>query len=344
MPGEQLMPALLKAVRQFVDADSAGFFWVDSQGDMTTFYAERMLPTPARQLFFDRYFESRESSFRSVFRKRVQGIEPVIAVTPSAASERSPFYNEVFRPLDAHHVLYGIVKEQGHAIGQLSLYRPKSAKPFSLAQRAELSSIIRYVAHGVSHRPQQAGDNVKFHDTDDEAVFLVARDGGIEQLSAAAQKLLALATQGQLGRDSTLAGIEDAARPILQGLATRLRKALTGETVGPPSLIVQNAWGRFVLRAYAIGDASPEDDSGIAISIKRQEPMLLKFVGALNELELSPQQREIAAGLAKGSTNRAIAQTMGISSTTVAYHIKQLFQRLDMHDRRELVANVMSNE
>jgi len=56
MPSEQLMPALLKAIRRFVDADSAGFFWVDSQGDMTTFYAERMLPASARQLFFDSLF------------------------------------------------------------------------------------------------------------------------------------------------------------------------------------------------------------------------------------------------------------------------------------------------
>ena len=338
------MPALLKAVRRFVDADSAGFFWVDSQGDMTTFYAERMLPTSARQLFFDRYFESRESSFRRVFRKRVQGIEPVIAVTPSPASERLPFYNEVFRPLDAHHVLYGVIKEQGHAIGQLSLYRPKSARPFSLAQRAELSSVIRYVAHGVSHRARQAGDDAKFQDTDDDAVFLVARDGSIRQLSGAAQKLLALATQGELGRDSTLTGIENAARPILQRLATQLRKVLIGETVGPPSVLLQNPWGRFILRAYAIGDVSPEADSSIVINIKRQEPMLLKFVEALNNLDLSPQQREIAVGLAKGASNRAIAQTMGISSNTVAYHVKQLFERLDTHDRAQLIANVMSRE
>ena len=342
MPSEQLMPPLLKAVRQFVEADSAGFFWVDSHGDMTSLYAERLLPTPAMQLYFERYYESGESSFRRVFRQRVQGIEPVIAVSPSVASERSPFYNEVFRPLDAHHVLYGIVKEQGHAIGQLSLYRPKSAQPFSLTQRAELSSIIRYVAHGVSHRVQRTGDAVEFHDTEDDAVFLVGGDGSIRQLAATAQKLLALATQGKIGPDSTLNGIDAAARPVLRRLAKRLRKVLAGETVGPPSLILQNSWGRFVLRAYTIGDASSGEDSSIVINIKRQEPMLLKFVEALNGFDLPPQQREIAVGLARGSSNREIAQTMGIGANTVAYHVKQLFQRLDTHDRQQLINKVMS--
>src|SRR5207302_3038401 len=140
--------------------------------------------TPAMQLYFERYYDSGESSFRRAFRERVQGVDSVIAVSPSAASERSPFYNEVFRPLDAHHVLYGIVKEQGHAIGQLSLYRPKSAQPFSLTQRAELSSIIRYVAHGVYHRVQRRANAVEFHDTEDDAVFLDGGDGSIRQLAA----------------------------------------------------------------------------------------------------------------------------------------------------------------
>ena len=56
------------------------------------------------------------------------------------------------RHLDAHHVLYGIVREQGEALGQLSLYRPKSTRTFGPAQRTELTSIMHYVAHGVSQR------------------------------------------------------------------------------------------------------------------------------------------------------------------------------------------------
>ena len=69
--------------------------------------------------------------------------------------------------------------------------------------------------------------------------------------------------------------------------------------------------------------------------------MLLKFVEALNHLNLSPQQREIAVGLAKGSSNRELAQAMGISVNTVAYHVKQLFQRLDAHGRQQLIDKVL---
>jgi DNA-binding NarL/FixJ family response regulator len=69
----------------------------------------------------------------------------------------------------------------------------------------------------------------------------------------------------------------------------------------------------------------------------------LKFVDALNGLELSAQQREVAVSLAKGSTNRELADAMGVSINTVAHHVKQLFQRLDTHDSQQMVAKVLAN-
>jgi DNA-binding NarL/FixJ family response regulator len=341
LPSEQSMPRLLKAVRQFVGADSAGFFWVDSHGNMASLYAERLLPAPAMRLYFERYYDARESSFRRAFAARAQRPEPVTAVSPSAAWERSPYYNEVFRPLDAHHVLYGIVRGQGRAIGQLSLYRPKSAPAFSAAQRSELSSILPYIGYGASQPERHALEAKEFLDTEEDAVFLIRTDGGIVQSSTASQRLLALTTMGKIGPDQMLSNLEHAARPLLLRLAERLRTVMSGGDVGPPSLVVHNAWGRFVLRAYSISDVPLERHSHIAVRINRQEPMLLKFVDAMSALALSPQQRQVAEGLAKGSSNLELADVLGISVNTVAYHIKQLFQKLDAHDKTEMMARVL---
>ena len=79
----------------------------------------------------------------------------------------------------------------------------------------------------------------------------------------------------------------------------------------------------------------------IAVKIQRQEPMLLRFVDALGGLTLSPQQREVAVGLARGASNRELADGLGVSVNTVSYHVKQLFQRLDTHDRQQMVASVL---
>lgn len=341
LPGEQLMPPLLKAVRELVGADSAAFFWVDAQGEMTKLYSEKTLPEPVMKVYFERYYDSGESAFRRAFIERASRPEPVMAVTPSEEAERSPYYNDIMRQLGAHHVLYGIVREQGQAIGQLSLYRSKRARPYSVAQQQELASIIHYIARGVSRRAAAVAGDVAFLDAADDAVFLMRADGGVSQLSLAAQKLLSLATQGHIGPDAVSAGIAEAARPVLRALADQLRGAVAGGDAGAPVHIVDNTWGRFVLRAYAVSDAPLEGDAPIAVRIQRQEPMLLRFVGALGGLGLSPQQREIAAGLARGASNQELAEALGVSVNTIAYHIKQLFQRLDTHDRQEMIGKVL---
>lgn len=240
--GEQLMPALLRAVRQLVGAESAAFFWVDSRGDMTALYAERMLPPPVMRLYFERYYEAGESSFRRAFSERAREAEPVIAV-PSAATLQSAYYNEVMRHLDAYHVLYGIVREQGQALGQLSLYRAKSASAFTNAQRSELAAIMRYVAHGVSQRGPCVADASEMLESAEDAVFLVDGNGGLRQLSSAAQRLLALATQGRIGPEQMRMGVDDGARPVLRRLADQLRVAFSAADAGPPRVVIDNAWG-----------------------------------------------------------------------------------------------------
>ena len=127
----------------------------------------------------------------------------------------------------------------------------------------------------------------------------------------------------------------------MQLLAERLRLALMDGEVGPPCLILNTAWGRFVLRVYSISDTPQAVEGSLAVRIQQQEPTLLRFVEALGGLGLSPKQREVALGLAKGSSNREIATAMGVSTSTVAYHVKQLFQRLDTHDREQMIAKIL---
>jgi DNA-binding CsgD family transcriptional regulator len=78
------------------------------------------------------------------------------------------------------------------------------------------------------------------------------------------------------------------------------------------------------------------------VRIQRQEPMILRFVRSMARLPLSPQQREIALLLARGASNQDIADSLGVSGNTVAYHIKQLFQKLDVHDRAGAVTHIAS--
>lgn len=47
---------------------------------------------------------------------------------------------------------------------------------------------------------------------------------------------------------------------------------------------------------------------------------------------LSPRQRQVLRGIARGNPNKQIARDLGLSLKTVEYHRAELIQRLDLHD------------
>lgn len=60
--------------------------------------------------------------------------------------------------------------------------------------------------------------------------------------------------------------------------------------------------------------------------------------------ELSPRQREILALVAAGRTSKEIASTLGISESTVNWHLSNVFDRLGASSRAEAVALAMREE
>jgi DNA-binding NarL/FixJ family response regulator len=53
---------------------------------------------------------------------------------------------------------------------------------------------------------------------------------------------------------------------------------------------------------------------------------------------LTPQEVRLLQYMADGLANKAIAQAMGLSENTVKYHIKNIMQKLGVHNRTEAAA------
>ena len=54
--------------------------------------------------------------------------------------------------------------------------------------------------------------------------------------------------------------------------------------------------------------------------------------------QLTRRELEVLSALAAGQTNKEIAMTLGLSPNTVKFHIKNLFQKLGVHNRSQAVA------
>jgi two-component system response regulator NreC len=150
----------------------------------------------------------------------------------------------------------------------------------------------------------------------------------------------------------------DIAMPLLNGLeATRqIKMQCPGVKVLILSMHDNEEYIRQVLEAGAMGyilkDAAARELIGAIQSVHRGEAVLspavtrlviedyLRWGGARPQEEtdsLSPREREVLQLIAEGYTNKQIAEILSISIKTVQAHRNNLMQKLDLHDRGELI-------
>ncbi|HEV8559450.1 MAG TPA: LuxR C-terminal-related transcriptional regulator [Actinophytocola sp.] len=65
---------------------------------------------------------------------------------------------------------------------------------------------------------------------------------------------------------------------------------------------------------------------------------------AAGQTALSPREQEIVRMVAKGHTNRAIADVLGISTWTVSTYLRRIFAKLQVNSRAAMVAGVLDAE
>jgi Bacterial regulatory proteins, luxR family len=342
--GPSMMPALLRAVREYIGADSAGFFWVDAKGEMTNLYAERMLEPGLMRLYFERHYDGVEHPFRQAFLQRASSGETVSSSSATPELLKTAYYNEILRHLDAHHVMYTVIRDQAHALGQLSLYRPKDSTAFTAGERAAIRDISHYVAHAVARPPAEPGPNSQYVETSDEGMVIVDGRGIILQGAADALNLLTMASRGRFSPASPSLAVGDVAPELVQRLVDRLRKIQAGEASDAPREQIDGVWGRFLVGAYSLSGGSAREPvplSMIGIHVRRKEHLVIRLAEAMVSLDFPPQLQEVALLLAQGKTNQEISSVLNVSSNTASYHVRQLFLRLDAHDRAEAVSRIL---
>jgi len=152
--------------------------------------------------------------------------------------------------------------------------------------------------------------------------------------------------------------IMDVAMPLLNGLeATRQIKMQCPDVkVLILSMHDNEEFIRQVLEAGAMGyilkDAAARELINAIQSVYRGEAVLspavtrlviedyLRWGGTRSQDEidgLSPREREVLQLIAEGYTNKQIAEILSISVKTVQAHRNNLMQKLDLHDRGELI-------
>jgi DNA-binding CsgD family transcriptional regulator len=340
LPGGLFISSLLPILRGLTESDSAAFFWLDGSGGIANFYADRFplldsvdLALAEAPVFMSESAGWSDSPLRPF-------ADSVLASTVDGELASNGLYNEILKRNGAHYLLHGIARREGTVLGRLSLFRSAAGRPFSLREIAALSSVIRYVAHGLAADDTLQREDAEGDDVLEQELLIADRGGRVLHATENGRRLLLLSSGCALGpRTLTLAN--SVAHQLLRAVCAG--GSANGSPAAAPTIMSRDTvWGRFVLHGYWLHDEMQSDDALVGVHILRNQPACLRFVNAMSALPLSPQQREIALMIARGRSNRDIAARLSVSINTVAYHIKQLFYKLRVHDRAGLLARINS--
>ncbi len=329
LPPPVLLPSLLAGLRKLVPAAHAAFFYCDASGQMTNMYAERMLPPEAMARYYERHYRADAHAFSRAYMTRVAASDPISFRSVSAAEKQTDYYKEVFSLLEVEHVLYAIVRAPGakrEALGQLSLYRDATSVAFGAADAQALRDVLHYLSQALGET-RFAPVAPSSEQTAEEAMAVLNDAGDLLFSDADWSRLVRMARGERIAPGS--------ARDEPRALTEFLRGVLHTTRAAPNVLhTVESPWGRFAFRQHRLDQ--PSGGSARALIVSRLASDPVRLTEGASRLELSPQQREVALMIALGLTNAEIAAKLDVSVNTAGYHVKQLFQKLDVHDRSDV--------
>ncbi|MFT3663860.1 helix-turn-helix transcriptional regulator [Piscinibacter sp.] len=337
--GPPLVEPVMQALHRLVGFDAGGYVHPGSDGVLQTYLEDPAIQAREAAYFDPRILRSENAVLRCSLHHLGHtvhlGAGPLMLAqllkVPYAELLRSEFYDVMLRPSGVTDWATLVLRADGRRVGTLVLYRHAGSAPFTREELDVLAPLQATLAHVL-----QPGDADAHDDGDDSerlgSGLLVATAGGRPQwISPEAEALLRQAF-GWRWR-----GAAGALPAPLQALLRRLHApALPGEPLPVPQMRLCNAQGWFSLRATRM-EAARGERQAVAVHITRRAPRGVRLLSALQALGLPQRQHELAWWLARGLPESQIAARMGISANTVVYHRRQLYNRLGLQERRDLL-------
>lgn len=337
--GATIMPELLRALAKVIPAGPNVFIGVTPDFEPAYAIVEgvplHLLELAAREIHGA--FRHVADAHRDWWRRHPGRVVSSCTLAVHGDFDRSDFYRHIWRPLNQHHFLEGLVREWDRPLGTIHLFRPKNDRPFNQYDAAELAHLLPHIAHGMTALPGQ--DDI-FVDSGRHGYAIVDGSGRITHQSEAARKLLSLAGHALI--DVSRHPGSRSFAPLFRKLAADAFAIAAGREARPPVARRQNRWGRFVFRAFRL-DADGHPMSGFAlIAIEYQEPLRLRLLRGLRSFPLSSKEREVCFWIARGFSQTEIAQFLHIKPGTAKKYVDAAYLKLDIHNRCDLVRKILS--
>jgi DNA-binding CsgD family transcriptional regulator len=338
------VPAILGELHALVPSHCNNFLWAGANQELANLYDEGDVILPVLPLYMDEFHNKRErevvftftETMRRSRRSEVMRYRERTLKVDERRFENHDFYNLTMRPTGIHDALQLAVVERGRSVGLLNISRAHRDPEFTERDRQLLLSIAPFFAHAQAPRTTDE----RMVKSEDRGLIIATRAGEIEYLSPQAGRLMAMAQYPVLLSPGVPLPAPGAALPPeVMRLCHDLVRIFEDKTpCAVPVCQLSNAWGGFTFRAYWLDRGAEQDGARlIGITVERLEPLALKLWRRAEELPLTGRELEACQLLALGRPRAEIADRLGVSENTAINHCRNLYGKLGVHSRAELV-------
>ena len=342
---ELAVPALLNELHAIIPSHANTFFFADASGVTANIHYEnpdfaRVFPLYQQEFLNRRDREFRGLSFAEAARERF-GVHEFNEAVDNEDNEfaRSDFYNLILRPAHNDPNFLRLVFRNGpRVLGALCMWRTTGAAAWTADEKRTLAGLERFFVHALT---APAADDVPLVDSGQSGLLIADRDGRSVYSSAEGRRLLYYATHATIGPSWSTGQKSSLPRPLVQ-LCRNLSQIFTEEPASvAPSFRCTNLWGGFTFRAQWLnGD---ETACGlIGITVTHEVPLPIRLMRTVRLLPLSRRQTEVCVLMAIGASSDLVATQLGISRNTALAHGRSIYDKLDVHNRSELLTKLLS--
>ena len=206
-------------------------------------------------------------------------------------------------------------------------------------EKRRLAHLEPFFVHALTARAESKAALV---DSGEIGLIIANSVGEPVHFSAEGRRLLFLVTNPR-----SVSGTAPGSSAVLPAPVARLcqslyRIFLDDASASAPTYHHSNVWGVFVFRAQWLDQGDPASGL-IGITISHKVPLPIRLIRGVKRFPLTRRQAQICILMATGASNDTIAQELGISKHTAIAHGRWIYNKLDVHNRSELVSKLLSN-
>jgi DNA-binding CsgD family transcriptional regulator len=345
--GHTLVPLLLPEIRKIVPAYSSTFHWLDNAYKFTNVFDESPDAPAFISTFVNHFLGDRDLLARLSLSKWLRTSKASVTITSTEQLAfrhfyHSDFYHEILKPMGYHHSLYLGIKSGSEPAGILVLHRQPGECSFSQRDENNLRELSPLIAQALRQKKECIDVLPSKREI---GLCLLNEQGDIHHINQQGRKMMLLATHSIIkkGLPSPLDDKELIPSEI-KSIAQKLSEEFDSHdlpSLSAPKWEVNNSWGSFLFQANWFQKPKNCEKGLIAVTAQYCEPNLYRVVLECDELKFTSRQTEVTTLLLKGLSYGSISDNMHLSSHTVNDHIKNIYQKLGVHNRNELLPSLL---